>query len=51
MLIRACICQLEEWGVARQDAGGDLPSRGVFGVPEQWPHIREPLRRRGLPAT
>jgi hypothetical protein len=47
MLIRACIRQLEEWGVARQDAGGDLPSRGVFGVPEQWPHIRELYRRAG----
>jgi GNAT superfamily N-acetyltransferase len=48
MLIRACIRQLEEWGVARQDAGGDLPSRGVFGVPEQWPHIRELYRRAGF---
>jgi GNAT superfamily N-acetyltransferase len=48
MLIRACVRQLEEWGVARQDAGGDLPSRGVFGVPEQWPHIRELYRRAGF---
>lgn len=48
MLIGACIRQLEEWGVARQDAGGDLPCRGVFGVPEQWPHIRELYRRAGF---
>jgi len=39
-LIHACIEQLEEWEVTSQDAGGELPVRGVYGVPEQWPHIR-----------
>jgi GNAT superfamily N-acetyltransferase len=39
-LIAACIRQLEKWGVARQYADGDLPVPGVYGVPEQWPHIR-----------
>jgi GNAT superfamily N-acetyltransferase len=39
-LISACIQQLEEWGVARQYADGDLPVPAVYGVPEQWPHIR-----------
>jgi hypothetical protein len=32
-LIGACVRQLEQWGVTRQDAGGDLPAPGVYGVP------------------
>ena len=47
-LIAACVRQLEEWGVARQDAGGDLPVHGVYGVPEQWPHVRELYQRAGF---
>jgi len=39
-LISACVGQLEEWGVSRQYADGDLPVPGIYGVPEQWPHIR-----------
>jgi hypothetical protein len=48
VLIAACLRQLEEWGVTSQDAGGDLPVRGVYGVPEQWPHIRALYRRAGF---
>ena len=33
VLIAACLRQLEEWGVTSQDADGDLPVRGVYGVP------------------
>jgi GNAT superfamily N-acetyltransferase len=47
-LITACVGQLDEWGVTRQDAGGELPVRGVFGVPEQWPHIRALYQRAGF---
>src|ERR1700722_8214454 len=47
VLIAACLRQLEEWGVTSQDAGGDLPVRGVYGVPEQWPHVRALYRRGG----
>ena len=47
-LIAACIGQLEEWGVSRQDADGALPVPGVFGVPEQWPHIRGLYQRAGF---
>ena len=47
-LIAACVRQLEEWGVTRQDAGGELPVHGVYGVPEQWPHIRELYQRAGF---
>ena len=32
-LITACIRQLERWGVTRQHAGGELPVRGIYGVP------------------
>lgn len=47
-LIAACIGQLEQWGVARQHAGGELPVRGVYGVPEQWPHISALYERAGF---
>src|ERR1022692_498541 len=30
-LMAACIRQLEDWGVTRQHAGGELPVRGVYG--------------------
>jgi ribosomal protein S18 acetylase RimI-like enzyme len=40
MLIAACVRQFEEWRVNSQDAGGELPVPGVYGVPEQWPHVR-----------
>ena len=47
-LIAACIRQLEEWGISRQGADGDLPVPGVYGVPEQWPHIRSLYQRAGF---
>ena len=47
-LIAACIRQLEEWGVASQAAGGELPVPGVYGVPEQWPHVRALYERAGF---
>jgi GNAT superfamily N-acetyltransferase len=47
-LIAACIRQLEEWGVSSQSAEGELPVRGVYGVPEQWPHIRALYERAGF---
>jgi GNAT superfamily N-acetyltransferase len=50
-LIAACIGQMGEWGVSRQDAGGELPVPGVFGVPEQWPHIRGLYQRAGFAHT
>jgi GNAT superfamily N-acetyltransferase len=50
-LMAACIRQLEGWGVTRQQAGGELPVRGVYGVPEQWPHIHALYRRAGFAHT
>ena len=39
------------WGVTRQHAGGELPVPGVYGVPEQWPHIAALYRRAGFAHT
>lgn len=47
-LIAACIDQLGRWGVARQYADGTLPAPGVYGVPDQWPHIRMIYERSGF---
>jgi GNAT superfamily N-acetyltransferase len=51
MLIAACIGQMDEWGVTSQEAGGELPVHGVYGVPEQWPHIRALYERAGFRHT
>jgi GNAT superfamily N-acetyltransferase len=50
-LMTTCLRQLEDWGVTRQQAGGELPVRGVYGVPEQWPHIRSLYQRAGFAHT
>jgi len=50
-LMAACIRRLEDWGVTRQHAGGELPVRGVYGVPEQWPHIDALYQRAGFAHT
>lgn len=47
-LIAVCIRQLEDWGVISQSAGGELPVPGVYGVPEQWPHIAALYGRAGF---
>jgi GNAT superfamily N-acetyltransferase len=47
-LMAACIGQLEDWGVTSQSASGDLPVPGVYGVPQQWPHIRALYERAGF---
>ncbi len=50
-LIAACIRQLEDWGLSSQCAEGELPVPGVYGVPEQWPHIRALYERAGFAHT
>ena len=50
-LMAACIGRLEDWGVTRQQAGGELPVRGVYGVPEQWPHVSALYQRAGFAHT
>jgi GNAT superfamily N-acetyltransferase len=47
-LISACIAQFGDWGVTQQYAGGELPVHGVYGVPEQWPHIRALYQEAGF---
>lgn len=44
----ACVEQFRQWRVARQAASGDLPAPAVYGVPEQWPHIRGIYERAGF---
>jgi GNAT superfamily N-acetyltransferase len=50
-LIAACLARLDDWGVASQYADGELPVRGVYGVPEQWPHVRSLYQRAGFAHT
>jgi hypothetical protein len=44
----ACLAQLRRWQVTRWHADGALPAPGVYGVPEQWPHIRALYERAGF---
>jgi GNAT superfamily N-acetyltransferase len=47
-LAAACVEALERWGVAGQYADGTLPAPGVYGVPDQWPHVRTTYERAGF---
>jgi GNAT superfamily N-acetyltransferase len=44
----ACHAQFRRWGVTRRYADGTLPAPAVYGVPEQWPHIRAIYERTGF---
>ncbi len=48
VLMAACIGQLQAWGVSRQEVGGELPLPGVYGVPDQWPHVSALYERAGF---
>jgi ribosomal protein S18 acetylase RimI-like enzyme len=48
VLVGACVVQLDRWAVVRQYADGTLPVPGVYGVPGQWPHVRETYARAGF---
>lgn len=50
-LALACHAQFQRWGVGRRLADGALPAPGVYGVPEQWPHIRAVYERIGFRPT
>ena len=39
--MNACLTQFERWQVKRYYADGALPVAGVYGVPEQWPHVAQ----------
>jgi GNAT superfamily N-acetyltransferase len=50
-LMTACTAQLGSWGVSLEYAGGELPVPGVYGIPEQWPHIAGLYQRAGFSHT
>lgn len=47
-LVEACLAVLRRWQARTIHAQGDLPAPGVYGVPEQWPHVRSALDRAGF---
>jgi GNAT superfamily N-acetyltransferase len=47
-LMAACLDQLRRWQVTRWSADGALPAPGVYGLPEQWPHLRALYERAGF---
>lgn len=47
-LLAACVAQLDRWEAKKQYADGTLPFPGVYGVPEQWPHVRAAFERAGF---
>lgn len=48
LLAQACLAQFDRWGIGRRYADGTLPVPALFGVPEQWPHIREIYDQAGF---
>ena len=47
-LMDACLDRFRSWGVDHWHADGTLPAPGVYGVPEQWPHVRALYERAGF---
>ncbi|MDQ2876694.1 MAG: GNAT family N-acetyltransferase [Actinomycetota bacterium] len=50
-LMAACLRQFARWGVTHQEAGGELPVPGVYGVPAPWPHVSSAYERAGFAHT
>jgi GNAT superfamily N-acetyltransferase len=44
----AAVARLRSWRPAGIGADGTLPAPGVYGIPEQWPHVADLLRRVGF---
>lgn len=49
-VLAAGLSWLEQAGAQRVSADGALPAPGVFGLPEQWPHVHAALRQAGFVA-
>ena len=47
-LMDACLEPLRAWGTDHWHADGALPAPGVYGLPEQWPHVRALYERAGF---
>ena len=50
-LMTRCLAHLSHWGVSRRSADGSLPAPGVYGLPDQWPHVRAAYQRAGFTHT
>ena len=44
----AAVARLRAWRPASIGADGTLPAPGVYGIPEQWPHVADLLRGVGF---
>ena len=47
-LMAACLERLGAWGTGHWHADGALPAPGVYGIPAQWPHLRELYEQAGF---
>lgn len=47
-LMTSCLGTLDRWGAPKQYADGALPVPGVYGVPDQWPHVRTAYEQAGF---
>ena len=47
-LVLACLDQFRLWHCTSQTADGSLPAPGIYGVPEQWPHVESLFFRHGF---
>ena len=47
-LIAESVAALDAWDVTRRYADGSLPAPFVYGIPENWPHVRDALLRAGF---
>lgn len=47
-LLLSSLQQLAEWSCLTCFADGSLPAPGIYGVPEQWPHVDALYRRNGF---
>lgn len=47
-LMGECRRILDDWHVVAQGADGSLPAAAVYGVPDQWPHIRSLYEAAGF---
>lgn len=45
---QAAVARLRSWRPAGIGADGTLPAPGAYGIPEQWPHVADLLRRVGF---
>jgi GNAT superfamily N-acetyltransferase len=48
VLLAACLEQAAAWGSRQLGADAGLPAPAVYGLPEQWPHVRDALLRAGF---